>query len=67
MIIMLLLITAHRRHNLLHSGLTPEEVFIVKLTDAAGAEEVQKLMEARRDQIAATSQDYTVRGIAEMA
>ncbi|MCI8406199.1 MAG: DUF4358 domain-containing protein [Oscillospiraceae bacterium] len=41
------------------SGLTPEEVFIVKLTDAAGAEEVQKLMEARRDQIAATSQDYT--------
>lgn len=41
------------------SGLTPEEVFIIKLTDEAAAEEVEKMMEARRDQVAATSRDYT--------
>lgn len=41
------------------SGLTAEEVFIVKLKDEAKAEDVKKMMETRRDQIAATAQDYT--------
>ncbi len=41
------------------SGLTAEEVFIVKLKDTGDVAAVKKMMEARRDQIAATAQDYT--------
>lgn len=41
------------------SGLTAEEVFIVKLKSEEKAQDVKKMMETRRDQIALTAQDYT--------
>ena len=41
------------------SGLTAEEVFIVKLKSEDQVADVKKMMETRRDQIAATAQDYT--------
>jgi len=40
------------------SGLTPEEVFLVKAKDADTAEAVKAMMETRRDQIADMAQDY---------
>lgn len=41
------------------SGSTAEEVFIVKLKDADAIDDLKKMMETRRDQIAETAADYT--------
>lgn len=41
------------------SGLTAEEVFIVKAKDSNQAEEIKGMMESRRDQVADTAADYT--------
>lgn len=40
------------------SGLTAEEVMILKLRDAEKADAVKEMMTSRRDSIAATAQDY---------
>lgn len=41
------------------SGLTPEEILIVKLKDEAGISELKAMMESRLDSIAAVAADYT--------
>lgn len=41
------------------SGLTAEEVLIVKMTEEAAAKELKALMEEHRDQVAATAEGYT--------
>lgn len=41
------------------SGLTPEEILIVKLKDDSGIADLKTMMEARRDAIAAVAADYT--------
>lgn len=46
-------------YSIASSGLTAEEVLIVKLKNADDADAVKSMMETRRDQIAATAQDYT--------
>lgn len=46
-------------YTIASSGLTAEEVLIIKLKDAKDADAVKAMMETRRDQIAATAMDYT--------
>ena len=41
------------------SGITADEVFVVKLTDASKADSVMDMMAARRDMIKETAADYT--------
>ena len=41
------------------SGITADEVFVVKLKDESKADSVKKMMETRRDMVKDTAADYT--------
>lgn len=41
------------------TGMTPEEILIIKLKDDTQIADLKKMMEARRDAIASTAADYT--------
>ena len=46
-------------YQIASSGLTPEEVLIIKMKDDSQIADIKTMMETRRDKIAATAADYT--------